>query len=80
MHYENRKTVCLSTMVGCPAGCTFCATGALGFGRNLTAAEILDQLLTIAYHQGLSPREIRNVVMMGMGEPLLNLRLSLIHI
>lgn len=74
MPYENRKTVCLSTMVGCPAGCTFCATGALGFGRNLTAAEILDQLLTIAYHQGLSPREIRNVVLMGMGEPLLNLR------
>ncbi|WP_018462185.1 23S rRNA (adenine(2503)-C(2))-methyltransferase RlmN [Thermus oshimai] len=73
MPYENRKTVCLSSMVGCPAGCTFCATGALGFGRNLTAAEILDQLLAIAYHQGISPREIRNVVLMGMGEPLLNL-------
>lgn len=73
MPYENRKTVCLSSMVGCPAGCTFCATGALGFGRNLTAGEILSQLLAIAHHQGISPREIRNVVLMGMGEPLLNL-------
>ncbi|RTH00149.1 23S rRNA (adenine(2503)-C(2))-methyltransferase RlmN [Thermus scotoductus] len=73
MPYENRKTVCLSSMVGCPAGCTFCATGALGFGRNLTAAEILSQLLAIAHHQGISPRDIRNVVLMGMGEPLLNL-------
>ncbi|MGQ9754167.1 MAG: 23S rRNA (adenine(2503)-C(2))-methyltransferase RlmN, partial [Thermaceae bacterium] len=73
MPYKNRKTVCLSSMVGCPAGCTFCATGALGFGRNLTAGEILDQLRAIAYHQGISPREIRNVVLMGMGEPLLNL-------
>ncbi|GGM92383.1 putative dual-specificity RNA methyltransferase RlmN [Thermus composti] len=74
MPYQNRKTVCLSSMVGCPAGCTFCATGALGFGRNLTAAEILGQLLAIAHHQGISPREIRNVVLMGMGEPLLNLK------
>ncbi len=73
MPYQNRKTVCLSSMVGCPAGCTFCATGALGFGRNLTAGEILAQLLAIAHHQGISPREIRNVVLMGMGEPLLNL-------
>ncbi len=73
MPYTNRKTVCLSSMVGCPAGCTFCATGALGFGRNLSPGEILDQLRAIAHHQGLSPREIRNVVLMGMGEPLLNL-------
>ena len=70
--YKDRKTVCLSSQVGCPAGCVFCATGALGFGRNLTPWEILDQLLAIAHHQGISPREIRNVVMMGMGEPLLN--------
>ncbi len=73
MPYPNRKTVCLSTMVGCPAGCSFCATGALGFGRNLTAGEILDQVYTIAFHQGLPPKEIRNLVLMGMGEPLLNL-------
>lgn len=72
MPYLNRKTICISSMVGCPAGCTFCATGRMGFGRNLTAAEILDQILFTAHHQGHSPREIRNVVLMGMGEPLLN--------
>jgi len=71
--YKDRKTVCLSSQVGCPVGCKFCATGALGFGRNLTPWEILDQLLAIAYHQGIPPTEIRNVVLMGMGEPLLNL-------
>ena len=71
--YKDRKTVCLSSQVGCPVGCTFCATGALGFGRNLTPWEILDQLLAIAHHQGIPPTEIRNVVLMGMGEPLLNL-------
>jgi len=72
MPYSNRKTICISSMVGCPAGCTFCATGRMGFGRNLTAAEILDQILFAAHHQGHAPREIRNVVLMGMGEPLLN--------
>lgn len=74
MPYENRKTVCVSSMVGCPAGCTFCATGALGFGRNLTRGEIVGQLLAVAWHEGFSPREIRNVVLMGMGEALLNYR------
>jgi 23S rRNA (adenine2503-C2)-methyltransferase len=72
MPYEGRKTVCVSSMVGCPAGCAFCATGALGFGRNLTAAEIVGQLLAVAWHEGFGPREIRNVVLMGMGEALLN--------
>jgi 23S rRNA (adenine2503-C2)-methyltransferase len=74
MPYANRRTICISSMVGCPAGCTFCATGKMGFGRNLTAAEILDQILFAAHHQGHSPREVRNVVLMGMGEPLLNLQ------
>lgn len=73
MPYVGRKTICISSMVGCPAGCTFCATGKMGFGRNLSAAEILDQILYAASHQNHSPREIRNVVLMGMGEPLLNL-------
>jgi 23S rRNA (adenine2503-C2)-methyltransferase len=72
MPYKDRKTVCLSSMVGCPAGCAFCATGALGFGRNLSKAEILGQLLAVAWEEKFSPREIRNVVMMGMGEALLN--------
>jgi len=70
--YADRKTVCISSQVGCPAGCVFCATGRMGFGRNLTGPEILDQVLAVAHHQGLAPREIRNVVLMGMGEPLLN--------
>lgn len=68
MPYLNRKTICVSSM----AGCTFCATGKMGFGRNLTAAEIVDQILFAAHHQQHPPLEIRNVVLMGMGEPLLN--------
>jgi 23S rRNA (adenine2503-C2)-methyltransferase len=72
MPYEGRKTVCVSSMVGCPAGCAFCATGALGFGRNLTRGEIVAQVLAVAWHEGFAPRELRNVVLMGMGEALLN--------
>ncbi|MEX2534045.1 MAG: 23S rRNA (adenine(2503)-C(2))-methyltransferase RlmN [Trueperaceae bacterium] len=72
MPYANRKTVCVSSMVGCPAGCAFCATGAMGFGRNLRPGEIVGQLLAVAWNEGFSPREIRNVVLMGMGEALLN--------
>lgn len=77
MPYKDRKTVCLSSMVGCPAGCAFCATGALGFGRNLTQAEIIGQILAIAWHEGFAPTEIRNVVLMGMGEALLNYKNAL---
>lgn len=72
MPYKNRKTLCVSSMVGCPAGCAFCATGALGFGRNLSTAEILGQLLVVAWHEGFAPKDIRNLVLMGMGEALLN--------
>ena len=68
--YEDRVSVCLSTQVGCAMGCRFCATGQGGFTRNLTAGEIVDQLLHL---QRLSERRISHVVMMGMGEPLLNL-------
>lgn len=77
MPYKKRKTLCISTMVGCPAGCTFCATGALGFGRNLTVAEILGQVISVARQQTIAPTEIRNVVFMGMGEALLNYENSL---
>ncbi len=72
MPYSNRNTLCISTMVGCPAGCTFCATGAYGFGRNLTSAEILGQVIAVARAQNINPTDIRNVVFMGMGEALLN--------
>jgi 23S rRNA (adenine2503-C2)-methyltransferase len=69
---EDRTTLCVSTQVGCPLACSFCATGALGFTRNLRTAEILDQVCRM---REVLPagREISNVVFMGMGEPLLNL-------
>jgi 23S rRNA (adenine2503-C2)-methyltransferase len=66
---QRRLTVCLSTQVGCALSCAFCATGTMGFLRNLTAGEILDQLLHV---RRLSGRNITNVVFMGMGEPMLN--------
>lgn len=67
---EKRLTVCVSSQVGCPMGCDFCATGKGGFLRNLTAAEIIDQVLTV---QEDFQRRVSNIVFMGMGEPLLNL-------
>ncbi len=69
---ERRTTLCLSTQVGCPLACSFCATGAMGFTRNLTTAEIIDQVCRM---RELLPegQSITNVVFMGMGEPLLNL-------
>ena len=72
MPYAGRRTVCVSSMVGCPAGCAFCATGALGFGRNLTQGEIVAQVLSVARFEQIEPSSIRNVVLMGMGEALLN--------
>ena len=68
----SRTTLCVSTQVGCPLACSFCATGALGFTRNLTAAEIVDQVSRMREHLE-GERRITNVVFMGMGEPLLNL-------
>src|SRR5262249_4338303 len=67
-----RTTLCISTQVGCPLACACCATGAMGFARNLAAGEILDQVRVM---RRLLPegRRITNVVFMGMGEPLLNL-------
>ena len=64
-----RKTVCVSSQVGCPVRCTFCATGAQGLIRNLQAAEIIDQVVMACRHFG---ERVTNVVVMGMGEPLLN--------
>jgi 23S rRNA (adenine2503-C2)-methyltransferase len=76
MHYERRHTACISTQVGCPFGCVFCATGQSGFVRNLTPGEIVGQVLYFARQlrdQGRrTNRPITNVVFMGMGEPLAN--------
>src|SRR5256885_16277940 len=73
MRHRSRRTACLSSQSGCPLQCTFCATGAMGLGRNLTAGEIVEQLLVLArlVRDGGGGR-IGNVVMMGMGEPFLN--------
>ena len=68
--YADRVSCCLSSQVGCPMGCAFCATGLGGFDRNLTTGEIVGQYLEL---QRLSERRISHVVFMGMGEPLLNL-------
>ena len=69
---EERSTLCVSTQGGCPLACSFCATGAMGFTRNLSTAEIVDQVCRMrdALPEG---RTLTNVVFMGMGEPLLNL-------
>jgi 23S rRNA (adenine2503-C2)-methyltransferase len=74
MEYDQRQTVCVSSQVGCALGCTFCATGQGGFVRDLSPAEIVDQVLYFARRsqRGASQREASNVVLMGMGEPLLN--------
>jgi 23S rRNA (adenine2503-C2)-methyltransferase len=69
-----RDTVCISSQVGCPVDCKFCLTALMGLERNLTAGEIVGQVMYIARENGLRPGDARlNVVMMGMGEPLLNL-------
>lgn len=69
---RDHLTLCLSTQVGCALGCKFCLTGARGFTRNLQTSEILDQIIAVQTHLG-SAEKIRNLVFMGMGEPLLNL-------
>ncbi|HZH99280.1 MAG TPA: 23S rRNA (adenine(2503)-C(2))-methyltransferase RlmN, partial [Fimbriimonadaceae bacterium] len=68
--YEDRVSCCISSQVGCPMGCNFCATGLGGFDRNLSAGEIVAQYLML---QRLSQRRVSHVVFMGMGEPMLNL-------
>ena len=72
MRFDNRAnlTACVSSQVGCAVNCSFCATGKRGFIRNLTASEIVEQVLTIQRDTGL---KVTNVVFMGQGEPLLNL-------
>ncbi|MCF8267330.1 MAG: 23S rRNA (adenine(2503)-C(2))-methyltransferase RlmN [Ignavibacteriales bacterium] len=68
---DNRTTLCISTQVGCPLDCKFCATGVMGYTRNLTSAEIIDQYYLVSRD---NPGKITNIVYMGMGEPLLNFK------
>ena len=72
---KGRGTLCVSSQVGCALNCQFCSTGTQGFNRNLTTAEIIGQVWVAARHLGNVPhqrRKLTNVVMMGMGEPLMN--------
>ncbi|WP_425611988.1 23S rRNA (adenine(2503)-C(2))-methyltransferase RlmN [Xanthomonas campestris] len=72
---KGRGTLCVSSQVGCGLNCTFCSTATQGFNRNLTTAEIIGQVWVAARHLGNVPhqqRRLTNVVMMGMGEPLMN--------
>jgi len=79
-HDDGRNTVCVSCQVGCPLGCLFCATGKMGFTRNLSAEEIVEQVVffsrylkktTLSEVEG-SAMHVTNVTFMGMGEPFLN--------
>jgi len=72
MHYATRTTVCVSTQAGCAMACGFCATGQAGFERNLSAGEIVEQVVRAARTGQESGRRLGNVVFMGMGEPLAN--------
>jgi len=72
MRYDKRQTLCISSQAGCAMGCPFCATGQMGFFRNLSAGEIVAQVLYYARQLGREGRHVTNVVFMGMGEPLAN--------
>ncbi|MCU1291640.1 MAG: radical enzyme Cfr family, partial [Bryobacterales bacterium] len=74
MPEEKRGTICISSQIGCPVDCKFCLTALMGLERNLAAGEIVGQVLYVARENGLKATASQlNVVMMGMGEPLLNL-------
>jgi 23S rRNA (adenine2503-C2)-methyltransferase len=73
MPEQDRDTVCISSQVGCPVDCRFCMTALMGLERSLTAGEIVGQVLFVARDNGLAENKRFNIVMMGMGEPLLNL-------
>ena len=79
MHYpargnsRERHTLCISSQAGCAVGCPFCATGELGFGRDLEVAEIVDQARHAQRRLAETDQRVTNIVFMGMGEPLLNL-------
>lgn len=74
MRYRDRVTACISSQVGCAVGCAFCATGALGLTRNLGPAEMVDQVRAVSRVIADEGRRLTNLVYMGMGEPLHNIR------
>ncbi len=72
MLYENRQTICVSTQSGCGMGCVFCASGQMGLKRNLSAGEIVEQIIFYARFLKQRGKQVTNVVYMGMGEPFQN--------
>ncbi len=72
MYYEKRRTLCISTQSGCAMGCVFCATGQMGFRRNLASGEIVEQVMHFARQLKESEESLTNIVIMGMGEPFHN--------
>ncbi len=72
MRYEKRRTLCVSTQSGCAMGCVFCATGQMGFYRNLSSGEIIEQVLYYARSLNKLDQQVTNIVFMGMGEPMHN--------
>lgn len=72
MRYSQRRTLCISSQAGCAMGCVFCATGQMGFKRNLTSGEIVEQVLYYARVLAEQGEKVTNVVLMGMGEPFHN--------
>jgi 23S rRNA (adenine2503-C2)-methyltransferase len=77
MRYEERNTLCISTQAGCAMGCVFCATGQMGFRRNLSSGEIVEQVLSFARQLKDEGERVTNIVLMGMGEPFHNYDASL---
>ncbi len=77
LRYRQRRSACVSTQVGCACGCSFCATGQAGFVRDLSSGEIVGQVLHVQRELVAEERELSNVVLMGMGEPLLNYEATL---
>jgi len=72
MRYQKRRTLCISTQSGCAMGCTFCATGQMGFLRNLSSGEIVEQVIYFARRLKERGERVTNIVIMGMGEPFHN--------
>lgn len=72
MRYSRRRTACISTQAGCAMGCVFCATGQMGLKRQLSAGEIIEQVLHFARDLSVNGEHLTNVVIMGMGEPFHN--------
>ena len=72
MLYDERRTLCISTQAGCAMGCVFCATGQMGFKRNLSSGEMVEQVIYYARILGEQGEKVTNIVLMGMGEPFHN--------